>query len=179
MRLGLVSDTHGETENLRLAVSLMMEKWQVDVLVHLGDECEDVEAVKDLWKGDLIQVPGVFCEHYRDPKIPNRLLKELKGYRVLFTHTKEPHANDLPGDVNPLELAARKDVEIVAYGHTHIPALSWELGILWINPGHLKTQDKKGYNPSFVVLNLEEKSVTAYLVNLRSGDSFAELKIRS
>lgn len=174
MRLGLVSDTHGELENLRLAIKKMRDDWRVEVLVHLGDECEDIEAVRELWKGELIQVPGVYCENYRDPGVPNRLVKELSGYRVLFTHTREPHANDLPGDLNPLEVAARGEVEIVAYGHTHVPALSWEGGVLWVNPGHLKGQDKKGYSPSFAVLDLGEKGVTAYLVDLHSGVPFAE-----
>ncbi|WP_051276599.1 metallophosphoesterase family protein [Desulfovirgula thermocuniculi] len=174
MRLGLVSDTHGELENLRLAIKKMLEDWRVEVLAHLGDECEDVEAVRELWKGELIQVPGVYCEHYRDPGIQNRLVRELGGYRVLFTHSREPHANDLPGDLNPLEVAARGEVEVVAYGHTHVPAVSWENGVLWVNPGHLKAHDKKGHGPSFAVLALEEKGVTAYLVDLHAGVSFAE-----
>ena len=45
MRIGIVSDTHGELDNLREAVRQLLERWQVSTLVHLGDECEDLEVL--------------------------------------------------------------------------------------------------------------------------------------
>ena len=101
MRIGIVSDTHGELDNLREAVRQLLEKWQVSTLVHLGDECEDLEVLHEFPELDLIQVHGVYCQHYQDPNIVNRLLKEIQGCRFLFTHTDQPHKNDLPGDRIP------------------------------------------------------------------------------
>ncbi|MEW6446838.1 MAG: YfcE family phosphodiesterase [Bacillota bacterium] len=174
MRLGLVSDTHGELEILREAGRKLKKDWQVDIIAHLGDECEDVAALREVWEGEIIQVPGVFCEHYRDPAITNRILKEIGGYRILFSHTGEAHKNDLPADPKPEELAATKAVDIVAFGHTHIPEIRWEGNILWVNPGHLKEQDKKGYGPSFGVLDLEPEAVSVRLVDLNTGAVFRE-----
>ncbi|HIE13063.1 MAG TPA: YfcE family phosphodiesterase, partial [Desulfotomaculum sp.] len=91
-----------------------------------------------------------------------------------FTHTRSAHKNDLPGDPNPEELAAKGEVDIVAFGHTHIPEVRWEGGVLWVNPGHLKEQDKKGYSPSFGLLDLKQGTVKARLVDLHSGVVFAE-----
>lgn len=174
MRLGLVSDTHGELENLREAVRRLKQEWQVDLIAHLGDECEDVAVLKEVWSGETIQVPGVYCQHYRDPAIPNRVVQEIAGYRILFSHTKEAHKNDLPGDLQPEELVARGAVDIIAYGHTHIPEIVKERNVLWVNPGHLKSEDKKGHKPSFAVLDLKAEGVTVRLVDLLSGVAFAE-----
>ncbi|MEW6182591.1 MAG: metallophosphoesterase family protein [Bacillota bacterium] len=168
MRLGLVSDTHGETENLRSAARMLMRDWRVETVVHLGDECEDIAVLKD-YPLKIIQVPGVYCEHYRNPAITNRLLMEFEGYRILFTHTPGPHKNDLPGDPDPAALAARGEVDIVAYGHTHVPEIRVEGTVLWVNPGHLKSSDKKGYPPGFAVLELGPDGPTCRIINLRSG----------
>jgi len=32
---------------------------------------------------------------------------------------------------------------VIAYGHTHIPEAKFEKGVLWVNPGHLKTKIKR------------------------------------
>ncbi|MEW5762699.1 MAG: YfcE family phosphodiesterase [Bacillota bacterium] len=178
MRVGLVSDTHGELDNLREAARMLRDAWRVEVIAHLGDECEDVAALREVWRGEIVQVPGVYCGHYRDPAITNRLLKEIAGYRILFTHTPEAHKNDLPGDPRPEDLAARGEVDIVAFGHTHVPQVRQEGGVLWVNPGHLKNQDKKGYGPSFAVLDLGPEEAAVALVDLRSGAVFGEWRGR-
>jgi len=171
MRLGLVSDTHGEVENLRAAARLLVGRWEVEVIVHLGDECEDAAVLKE-YPVEVFQVPGVYCEHYRDPAITNRLLRELCGYRVLFTHTATAHKNDLPGDPDPVALAAQGKVDLIAYGHTHIPEIRIKGKVLWVNPGHLKESDKKGHSPSFAVLDLVPEGVRCRVVDLYSGAVF-------
>ncbi len=170
-RIGIVSDSHGERENLRRAAELLRRDWNVELFAHLGDECEDAEVLKETGL-EVLQVPGVFCSHYRDPAVPNRVLKELAGWRLLFTHTSSPHENDLPGDLNPQELAATGAVDVVAFGHTHIPELRLTGDVLWLNPGHLKESDKKGYPPSFAILELGEW-VRVFLVDLGAGEVFA------
>jgi putative phosphoesterase len=169
MRLGLVSDTHGELENLREAARRLVREWRVEAIAHLGDECEDVVVLEEFPGPEIIRVPGVFCEHYRDPAIPNRLVRELAGHRVLFTHTPTSHANDLPGDPKPEELVACREVDVVAFGHTHVPLVEERDGVLWVNPGHLKGQDKRGHAPSFAVVDLAADRVEVRLVDLAGG----------
>lgn len=45
MRFGLVSDSHGEIENLRAAARILVSDWRVEILAHLGDECEDASVL--------------------------------------------------------------------------------------------------------------------------------------
>lgn len=171
VRIGLVSDSHGELHNLKDAVWKLVHRWHVNLLAHLGDECEDVDAVKDVGL-DILQVPGVYCRHYQAADIPNRIIKEIEGRRVLFTHTPRAHENDLPGDPDPEQLAVSGKVEVVAYGHTHVPEARVENGVLWVNPGHLKDADKKGHAPSFAVLDIGKEGTRVLLVDLKTGDVF-------
>ena len=46
MKIGVVSDSHGHVENLRRAVTAMREAG-VEIIVHLGDDYDDVNALSD------------------------------------------------------------------------------------------------------------------------------------
>ena len=46
MKIGVVSDSHGQRENLRRAVKDMHEAG-VEVIVHLGDDYDDVKSLSD------------------------------------------------------------------------------------------------------------------------------------
>src|SRR5690554_2993897 len=105
MRLGVVSDTHGNVDNLRRVAEELVENWEVDFIIHLGDECEDIKVL-DEFEVEVVLVHGVYCQHYQDPEITNRVLCQFDGYRFLLTHTDTRHKNDLPDDPDPQELAA-------------------------------------------------------------------------
>ncbi|MDD2555688.1 MAG: YfcE family phosphodiesterase [Syntrophaceticus sp.] len=171
MLIGIVSDTHGELENLKDAAWKLAYNWHVKTIAHLGDECEDVDAIRDM-SLKMIEVPGVYCQQYQDPSIPNRMIKEIEGKKVLFTHTPETHKNDLSEDQDPQQLAREGKVDVIAFGHTHIPEAKVENGVLWVNPGHLKDSDKRGHPPSFAILDIDKDNVRVLLIDLKSGDIF-------
>jgi len=177
MILGIVSDTHGNLENLRRVTEDLVENWDVDFIIHLGDECEDLKVL-DEFQVEVVQVHGIYCQHYQDPEIPKRILCQFDGYRFLLTHTDTKHKNDLPDDPDPQELAAGGKVDLVLYGHTHIPGIKQEDGVIWLNPGHLKDEDKKGYGPSFAVIETDDEGILLQIIELNSGKVLEELEIK-
>ncbi len=177
MVLGVVSDTHGNVEGLRQAVSMMLEAAPIDLFVHLGDDYDDALIFEE-YDRDYLRVPGVFSEYYADPSIPNRVIKEFEGWRFLLTHTDVSHANDLPSDLKPQNLIRAKQVDVILHGHTHIPRLEEIDGILFINPGHLKEKDKKGREPSFAIVEVVPDLLKARLVGLKGGEQIASIEIR-
>lgn len=162
MRFAVVSDSHGHTDNVgRLAARLSAAG--IRQAVHLGDDYEDAAAL--LAAGLEVQrVPGVFSAYYQDPGIPNRLLITLGGLKVLLTHADAPHKNDQPQDEDPAELARREKPDLVLFGHSHLPALEEKDGIVWLNPGHLKPEDKKGAPPSYAVVETEARPFTVQIL---------------
>ncbi len=168
MRIGVVSDTHGHKDNLKKVFELLVEK-NIDVFCHLGDDYDDMRIIKAPENIKIVQVPGVFSDYYKDPKIPNRITEVWNGKRFLLTHTRTVHKNDLEGDPDPEALVKEGKIDVMLFGHTHIPAIIMEGKTLLFNPGHLKDEDKKGFSPTYGILEVEKNTVLAQIFELFSG----------
>jgi putative phosphoesterase len=184
----VVSDTHNDVENINKLISVISDKEtlqkvpinadKIDVVVHLGDECEDAEIFREN-RFNVISVPGVFCQHYRDRAVPHRIVKEIGGVEFLLTHTKTAHPNDFPDDIKPEEVIQKKLVDVILYGHTHVPAIEKINDVILFNPGHLKSTDKRGYSPSFGIIEVVDKStVEMKIVELSSLNVFIAEKFK-
>lgn len=168
MKIGAISDSHNHLDNLRLAARKLIKEEKVEIIVHLGDDYDDAQAIESLGI-ELLRIPGVFSSYYQDPRISNRLVKEFSNWKLLLTHAPTTHKNDLSTDKDPEDIIAKEKINIVLYGHTHIPRIEEKNNVLWINPGHLKTWDKKGYPPSYALVELEESQVKVRIIDLIKG----------
>ena len=163
MKIGIMSDSHGNIEYVRQAAEYMMEA-EVEYIIHLGDDYYDARIL-DILPVNVIKVPGIYEAVYQDASIPNRLVEEITGLRILITHTKDSHRNDLPGDKMPEEFIAGRKVDIVLFGHSHSFYAKLESGILMVNPGHLRADDKKG-EATFALLDIN-KNITVTVLNMK------------
>lgn len=177
MKIAVFSDTHGNTRGLRQAVADILAVEAVDLFIHLGDDYEDADVLEEYEPGYL-RVPGVFSGYYADKWVPNRLVEEFEGWRFLLSHTVDSHANDLPDDLKPEQLIAGSRVEVVLYGHTHRPDLTDKNGILFVNPGHLKTEDKKGHPASYAILDVGGNEIRGRIVELAGGTALKEIEFK-
>ena len=121
MKVLIVSDTHGQDENLEETV---LREAPFDYLIH----CGDVEG-REIFIEALAECPCTI----------------VAGNNDFFT--------DLPYDV---ENAQAKGCKIAMYGHTHMPLIENEDGILVINPGSLTYPRQRGRRPSYAVMQIEE-----------------------
>jgi putative phosphoesterase len=153
MLVVVMSDTHGELDNLKSILPRIREI-NPDLVMHLGDNYEDAELLRDF---PLVRVPGVYESYYSKPEVPNRIILNLSGWLSLLTHSHLRHENDLPWDPDPQDLVRRKAVDLIIHGHTHIPRAELIEGVVYINPGHMKKEDKKGYPPTFSLIEAEEE----------------------
>ncbi len=176
LRLGIVSDSHGNLDGLKLAITSMLEDEPVDLFIHLGDDFDDALIFEE-YEQKYLRVPGVFSDYYRHRSIANRLIKEFEGWCFLLSHTEVSHPNDLPGDPKPEDLISNRQVDVVLHGHTHIPRLESREGILFVNPGHLKVKDKKGMPPSYAVVEVATDLIRGRIIGLGSGSEMASIEI--
>jgi len=174
MKIGLISDSHKYIKNLNRAIEFF-KSLGVNKIIHLGDDYADVDEIGET---GIVRVPGVFSDFYQDPNIPNRRVENLAGWHVLLTHTVSSHGNDLPDDLKPEDLIQNKKVDIVLYGHTHIPDIKKENDIVFINSGHLKDGDKKGYPPTFGYMEITEDELLVRIYTLKDYTIFKEEKFR-
>lgn len=152
MKIGLLSDSHGNLPYVKKAAAYLKDKEKVDFIVHLGDDCEDTESIKNLGL-DIIKVPGLSSACCSNPEMPSRVIKDIEGVKILIVHSPEISANELP-----------RGLAAVFYGHTHIAKIENKKGVLWINPGHLRESDKRGNPASFAVVEIKDAKIEPRII---------------
>ena len=172
LMMGVVSDSHGNTELLRRVGLHMAKELGVSVIAHLGDEHTDVEVLSDL-DVELITVPGVFHRDYTDGGVKNRIIRTFHEWKLMLSHTDTPHRNDMPDDPDPQKAVDSRQIDVLLFGHTHLPVIEVRNGVLCVNPGNLKEDDKK-HTPTYAVLAIEEDQIEVTLY-----DAFSNAALRS
>lgn len=128
MRILVMSDSHGSSRNVTLAIE---QEPTAQYIVHLGDGERDMEP--HLWaypNKTVIQI-GENCDF--SSLNPSSQLFIAGGKRIFATHG---HPYYVKSGLTSLYFAAKeKDAEIALYGHTHIPHLEIYNGITFLNPG--------------------------------------------
>jgi uncharacterized protein len=167
MLLGILSDSHGNVESIQKVVNRFLAA-KVHQVLHLGDDYLDI-LFFEAANLKALAVPGLYCPEYRDQTIPNRRIENLEGVKILMTHSPEASKFDLPGDLDPEGVPM--DVDIVLYGHTHVPSIQEKQGVLWVNPGHLKAYDQRGYPLTYALMHLTPPTVDVRIVSLATGQT--------
>ena len=184
MKIGIVSDIHGNLAGLLKAVELM---GQVDELVCLGDTIFDYRFSNDVvgWLREN-QVPTVLGNHewgFLGPQGERArgaagVDQELVGWladqpysleltradkKLLLVHSTpwQPYGDYvLPGS-RDLQRFGDADADVVMYGHTHQQTAEWAGDTLVINPGSAgdARDHRNGRQLSCAVLDLAQGEV--------------------
>jgi len=152
MKIGIVSDSHKNIKMLENVVNWLVSKQHITSLYHLGDEYEDVVDMKDHGI-EVVQVPGIYHPQYLNGSIEPKIIENVLGLRIMLVHAFEK-------DITKEDMAI---TDIILHGHTHRPEIKLDRGLLILNPGHLKSDLDKNVKPSFGVLDIQDKDVTATL----------------
>ncbi|MBO6159085.1 MAG: metallophosphoesterase family protein [Firmicutes bacterium] len=154
MKFLIISDTHGGIQDARRLIENLHD--QIDGVWHLGDEYRDFEMLQrrygPLYGLAFQAVPGN-CDYFSPA--PNRRDIPVCGHKVLMSHG---HMYGVFGGTGlgslPSE-ALKAGCDVALYGHTHMPNLARENGILYLNPGSL-SRPRGGFKKSYALLTLEE-----------------------
>lgn len=165
IKIGVMSDSHQNLNYVEKITDFLVKHYNIDYIVHLGDDYSDTK-VFEKYDVKVIKVPGVFSTRYQDLNITNRKLVKFEGLYFMVSHTVKSHENDLPTDPVPEEIIENNKVDVFLYGHSHIPVIEKKNNILFINPGHLKTEDRKGYPPTVALLEVENKYIKVTLMEI-------------
>jgi uncharacterized protein len=155
VKIGLVSDTHRNTEYLCTVVEWLVKRHRISSLFHLGDDYDDSLNLTDKYI-EVVQVPGIYDIGYKDGSLPGKILETIQGLSILLLHSLDKDLTQ--------EDVMRSD--IILYGHTHRFEIKLEDGLLYINPGHLKGPMDKNAPPSFGLLDVQDKNVNVKIFNL-------------
>ena len=158
MRIGLVSDSHGNKGSLSKAVKVM---GAVDLIFHLGDYYEDGLYLKTLTSAPVHIVRGnmdFFSEGGHD-----EILTVVDGFKIFACHG---HRYGVKDSLQALYYKGKeKKARIVLYGHTHSPYLDDDGGMLIMNPGTVGAPRMNGY-PSYGIIELNKGQIEANIFPL-------------
>jgi putative phosphoesterase len=154
MKILVFSDSHGNVDNMTLAV----ERERPNRIFHLGDGWQDAERLRDMFPDiPLDQVPGNCDFRFTEPAVK---LVQAGGKRILLCHG---HTYRVKEGLMDVGYAAREQkADLLCFGHTHIPTQEWAGESLLLNPGSIGYWGK----PTYAVVKIEDGRLTADLRKL-------------
>lgn len=158
-RIAVFSDVHGSGRNLEALCGLL---GRVDRCVLLGDHASDRDALENLLLAPCFAVRGN-CDPFGCA--PASAVWKFPGLRVYATHGyPSPDLYRLWGR------ASENGCRAALFGHTHVPFLEEEKGILLFNPG--STSLPRGQSEAGCgLLSLREGILTAVRYTVNGPDS--------
>lgn len=132
MNIGVVSDSHGDTQSLRALVEKM---GRLDALCFLGDVSDDARYLED-WlalRSERIAFYAVRGNNDFYSHDPEEIVLTLEGRRILMVHG---HRQGVKQGLLRLSLyAQQKGADVVLFGHTHMAHTERDGDLLMLNPG--------------------------------------------
>ncbi len=159
MRILVVSDTHGNADNLRRAI---LAQPQAEIVIHLGDGEEETNLIKRSFPEKMfLQVRGNCDWGSSLPVKGEYTVEEESGRRckIFYTHG---HLYNVKSGLYNIVCAAREEkADVLLFGHTHEAMTDYEDGLYLMNPGSLK-----GWKPSYGILDVTPQGIVTNLMQL-------------
>ncbi|MCQ2479130.1 MAG: metallophosphoesterase [Clostridia bacterium] len=149
MRIIVLSDSHGNSYNIRKAID---RQPKAELVVFLGDGEWD-------FKNCHIEKPSIAVKGNCDwgSELPAYIMTQEKGYNIYCTHG---YAENVKYGNEWLKMRAEKyQAHIALYGHTHNPVTFYEDGIWFVNPGSIG-------EGSYAVIDLEDSGIMPVLMKI-------------
>ena len=153
MKACVFSDSHGFAGNMIAAIEL--EK--PDLCFFLGDGEKDIAKVSDKYPGMPVYAVRGNCDFVSE--LDSTLSCEIGGVTIFATHG---HLSNVKYEDRLDTLASQAleaGADVALFGHTHSQNLSWNRGVMLLNPGSAG----RGYYPAYAVLEIENGSCRADL----------------
>jgi uncharacterized protein len=129
MKIAVISDTHltHATESFRGH----MKKYfgDADVLIHSGD-MTSMSVYEFLSHWDIRAVRGNMDDYNLSAALPEKRIENIAGKRFGIVH-----GWGSPAGLEQKVLGAFADVDIIIFGHSHVPLLKTFRGVQLFNPG--------------------------------------------
>lgn len=127
MRIGIMSDSHGDIAAVRRALAVCLP---VDVWLHAGDYARDANVLENMARVPVTAVAGN-TDGATTAKWDEFI--EISGKKIWLTHGHRYKVKR--GTQDLVEWGHQYAVQLVVFGHTHLPHITTNGQLLLINPG--------------------------------------------
>jgi len=131
-RTGILSDTHLTKVGEDFKRILRTLFHGVDMIIHAGD-MTSMEVYDYLSNWRLRAVRGNMDEFNLTALLPDKRIEEIEGKRIGIMHGRGS-----PYGIEDLVLNEFTEVDVIIFGHSHIPLNTVKKGTFLFNPGSFK-----------------------------------------
>lgn len=147
MKVLVVSDTHGKND----LYFKLLEMHKPDRVIHCGD-IEGSEYALDIAAKCPVDMVSGNNDFFSD--LPKETEVRACGKKIWVTHGHRYYVS--MGTSVIMDEAASRGYDIVCYGHTHRPGISYgNNGVIAVNPGSLSYPRQEGREPSFAMIETD------------------------
>ncbi|KJR47866.1 putative phosphoesterase [Desulfosporosinus sp. I2] len=155
MEIAVLSDTH-----LRAGKTLPRFVWEhltdIDMIIHAGD-LTNMGLIEELACIAPVRAVCGNCDDW-DVALPDRDIVECESLRIGIIHGNVGRGKSTPERAfNAFE---DSPVDLIVFGHSHVPFMEWRNGILLFNPGS-PTDKRRERHYSLGLLNIQQGQVNA------------------
>jgi len=157
VKIGVISDTHGDQLAIKRAVAVV---GPVDLWLHAGDYSQDARFITRISAGKVIAAAGNCDGSTAVGKIDEFI--DVGGKKIWLTHG---HRYNVKNGHHELAWWARQfEADIVVYGHSHIPEVAWVQDLLVFNPG--SAAHPRWHIPTCGLIEIHEGKVNAQILDI-------------
>jgi len=152
-KFAVLSDSHG-ARHLFKSIENALRAAGAERLIHCGDGERDADELADELGLPLYSVAGN-CDGASGK--PGEIVLNIEDVKLLIRHG---HRLRVKSSLAPLACRARETgAKVAIFGHTHIPELIEEDGVLCLNPGAMR-------DGCYALLTIDGERVSAQLKSL-------------
>ncbi|AFA47112.1 metallophosphoesterase family protein [Acetobacterium woodii] len=158
MKIGIMSDSHGNLKAVKQAVD---EMGPVDVIIHLGDYVEDALYLRTITNTPVHILKGNLDSYANEGSMV--LETTLGGFTFFASHG---HKYGVKNNLDRLYYAGmEKNAQVVLYGHTHQAYINDDGRMLVMNPGSVGAP-RMGDPESYGLITIEKGNLDAKIIPL-------------
>lgn len=152
--IGIISDTH-EKDSSVVDELIKRNFKEVDLLIHVGDftSYKVLESLNN--NSRFLGVQGNNDDLTIKQKLKEKDVLSVSGYKIGLYHG---HGSGKTTVDRALQAFKDTAIDIIIFGHSHMPLIQTKYKILLINPGSPLVKRKERWY-SFVILDLEKDHI--------------------
>lgn len=151
----IFSDTHGDIDH---CLRIISDADRVDAIIHAGDYVRDAEDLESIYP----DIPIYYVKGNNDifTTAPAHMTVVIDGVRIYITHGHEHRVKYETGYSTLRAAAAEAKPDLIVFGHTHIPYVSYEGSAITLNPGSTR------FSRSYAIAEIENGKINTKLLDI-------------
>jgi len=157
----LISDTHVPERREEIPREFLSQLKEEDIVLHAGDWTSGNTLKLLQQKAKVFGVWGNMDDGAIRKELPEKTIVEIQNFKIGITHG----FGAPEGMVEKVQSKFLEKVDMILFGHTHVPHSEEKDGILFYNPGSLSFNNDRR-ELTYAILEIKDNELAPRLITL-------------